>query len=96
MGYRMMSKFFLKMLCLLVLTRKTSLACQLLEKSKRRTVSAGAVRSGRLKTELRLVMQDKEGRLGQVLRSGLCVPASGAVRAGSPAWRSGARAAGER
>lgn len=29
------------------------------------------------KIELRLVTQDKEGRLGQVLRSGLCVPASG-------------------
>lgn len=77
MGYRMMGELFL--LCYLkflsfsdfpqstlFLIRKTSLACQLLEKQKMTRVSTWQGRSGRLKTkwESRLVMQDEERKLG--------------------------------
>lgn len=77
MGYRMMGKLFLlcylKLLSFsdfpqstLFLIRKTSLACQLLEKQKMTRVSTWQGRSGRLKTkwESRLVMQDEERKLG--------------------------------
>lgn len=74
MGYRMMSIFFLKMLCLLVFNQE-NISCLLVrEKQEKNRVSeymGSQIWEVEDKVELRLVMLDKEGKLGQVFRPGL-------------------------
>lgn len=99
MGYRMMSKFFLKMLCLLVFNQKNISCLPVVRKTQEKNSEyrGSQIWEAEDKIELRLVTQDKEGRLGQVLRSGLCVPASGLRERGAQpgAVEQGRRVSGE-
>ena len=85
----MVSIFFLKMLCLLVFNQE-NISCLLVvrEKQEKNRVSeymGSQIWEAEDKVELRLVMLDREGRLGQVFRPGL--PAAGRVwRRPRPCW----------
>lgn len=88
MGYRMMGKLFL-LFCLFKFSSKCFVCWFLIRKTcrlpvvRKRKAKEQSESMGRQiwevedKMESRLVMQDKEGNLGQVLRSGL--PADGPV-----------------